>query len=212
MIRRKQVLVLAPHTDDAELGCGGTIARFVDEGVQIHVAAFSTAEESRPAGTPEGILKDEFLRAMPRLGVLPENLVIYDFPVRKLSYYRQEVLEKLVSIRNSLQPDMVLVPSGADLHQDHQVLYNEAIRAFKQVTLWGYELPWNHITFAAQAFIILEERHIKRKWEALSAYDSQFAMNRLYFREDFICSLARVRGAQIGVPFAEAFEVVRTRI
>ena len=42
------VLILAPHTDDAELGCGGTIARFLEEGKKIYVAAFSTARASLP--------------------------------------------------------------------------------------------------------------------------------------------------------------------
>ncbi|MBU4273942.1 MAG: PIG-L family deacetylase [Planctomycetes bacterium] len=212
LIPCQRLLVLAPHTDDAELGCGATIARFVEEGVPVHVAAFSTAEESRPPGSDEGMLKKEFLRAMPALGVEPANLRVYDFPVRKLSYHRQEVLEELVSLRTSVNPDMVLVPSGADVHQDHQVLYKEAVRAFKQTTLWGYELPWNHITFAAQAFVIVEERHLDRKWRALGEYESQLMLNRLYFQEEFVRSLARVRGAQVGAEYAEAFEVVRTRL
>jgi len=46
----RRVLVLAPHTDDAELGCGGTIARLLTDGADVFVAAFSTAEESLPPG------------------------------------------------------------------------------------------------------------------------------------------------------------------
>lgn len=43
---KKKVLVLAPHTDDAELGCGGSIAKFVEEGREVHVVSFSIAEDS----------------------------------------------------------------------------------------------------------------------------------------------------------------------
>lgn len=49
-MKSKKVLVLAPHTDDAELGCGASIARFIEEGSDILVAAFSSAEESLPVG------------------------------------------------------------------------------------------------------------------------------------------------------------------
>ena len=93
------ILVLAPHTDDAELGCGATIARLVEEGKKVFVAAFSTAEESLPPGMPPDTLKREFCEAMPILGVPLSQLSIYDFTVRRLSYHRQEVLEEMVSLR-----------------------------------------------------------------------------------------------------------------
>ena len=64
MSSMRQVLVLAPHTDDAELGCGGTMAKLLRDGVDVYVAAFSTAEESLPAGAAPSRLQDEFLVAM----------------------------------------------------------------------------------------------------------------------------------------------------
>ncbi len=208
----KRLLVLAPHTDDAELGCGGSIARFVEEGCQVHVAAFSTAEDSLPPGFPPETLKVEFMKAMPILGVQESNLSVYDFPVRKLSYHRQEVLEELVRLRKKLNPDLVLVPSGHDLHQDHQVVYAEGLRAFKDMSLFGYELPWNHITFSAQAFITLEERHLDKKWAALQCYKSQMDIERKYFSQEFLKGLARVRGTQVRALYAESFEVLRLRL
>lgn len=208
----RRILVLAPHTDDAELGCGGTIARKVEEGVEVYIAAFSTAKESVPAGSEEDILKKEFFEAMPILGVPAKNLYLFDYPVRRLSYYRQDVLETLVKLRREIAPDMVFLPSGNDVHQDHQVLYAEGVRAFKDLSVLGYELPWNHITFSAQAFVVLEQRHIERKWEALQAYRSQFELTRFYFSKEFIEGLARVRGVQVKVQWAEAFEVLRIRI
>lgn len=207
----KTVLLLAPHTDDAELGCGGTMARMLENDVKIYVAAFSTARASLPEGSDPDLLRNEFKSAMKSFGIGEDQFFIYDYEVRKLSYHRQEVLEELVKLRSQLQPDMVLVPSGSDLHQDHQVVYNEGLRAFKEVTVWGYELPWNHITFSAQAFVRLEQKHLDKKWSALQLYQSQFAKQRAYFSEEFIYGLAKVRGTQVKADYAEAFEVIRTR-
>ena len=207
----KKVLVLAPHTDDAELGCGGTIIRMLENGVEVYVAAFSTARASLPPGSDPDLLRKEFNAAMEMLDIPDERRFIYDYQVRKLNYARQEVLEELVRLKNRIGPEMVLLPSGSDLHQDHQVVYNEGLRAFKEITVWGYELPWNHITFSAQAFVTLTAGHIDKKWEVLKLYKSQVEKNRNYFTEDFIRGLARVRGVQVKAEFAEAFEVVRVK-
>ena len=206
-----RVLILAPHTDDAELGCGGTMARLLATGAEVSVAAFSTAEDSLPAGLPPDTLRCEFLRAMQMFGVARERTFVYEYPVRRLSYHRQEVLEKLVQLRRQLQPEVIFVTASSDVHQDHQVLHAEAVRAFKDSTLWGYELPWNHITFSAQAFVALEQKHIDHKWDVLQVYESQIQLQRSYFSREFIYGLAKVRGAQVRAEYAEAFEVVRVR-
>jgi len=213
LVRRfNRILMLAPHTDDVELGCGGTIARFVEEGEsQIFVAVFSTAGDSVPKGFPKTALRDEFYDAMRILGVKKSGLSVYDYAVRKLSYSRQDVLEQLVKLGRSVKPDVVFLPSSQDLHQDHQTLYNEGLRAFKETTMWGYELPWNTITFPTRGFITLEERHLDRKWKALQAYKTQFAMNRPYFSLDYIRAIAMVRGIQVKSKYAEAFDVIREK-
>lgn len=211
MMNARNILILAPHTDDAELGCGGSMVRLREEGVKIFVAVFSTAEESLPAGVPNGTLKDEFFNAMEIMGIPEEQRFVYDYPVRRLSYFRQEVLEELVKLRKQVEPDMVFIPSGQDLHQDHKVVFNEGLRAFKDLTLLGYELPWNHITFSAQAFISLKKNHLDKKWEALQAYKTQLQLERPYFSSDFLNGLAKLRGTQVKSEWAEAFEVIRIR-
>jgi N-acetylglucosamine malate deacetylase 1 len=208
----KNLLIVAPHTDDAELGCGGAIVRLLEEGINIHVAAFSTAEESRPKDTPPYFLKEEFLESTRILGIPKQNVHVYDYPVRKLSYHRQEVLDELIRLRSAVKPDAVFIPSENDTHQDHQVIHSEGLRAFRNLTLWGYELPWNHIHFSAQGFISLSEKHLQKKWEAISAYKSQLKLRRPYFDFEFIKGLAKVRGVQIQTDFAEAFEVIRVRL
>ncbi|MDF2626480.1 MAG: LmbE family protein [Symbiobacteriaceae bacterium] len=208
----KRVLALAPHTDDVELGCGGTLARLLEEGASVTVAAFSTCRESIPSGLPPDIAGAEFARAMRLLGVPGDDVLVYDYPVRKFSYHRQDLLEDLVRLRSRIRPDLVLLPSEHDIHQDHQVIAAEGLRAFKETSVWGYELPWNQTAFTAQAFVTLERRHIEAKWRALGAYRTQVDLGRSYFRQDFIEGLARVRGVQVKAEFAEAFEVVRLRV
>jgi LmbE family N-acetylglucosaminyl deacetylase len=203
----KKVLVLAPHTDDGELGAGGFISQLLEQGAQVYYAAFSTAEESVPSGFPKDILKIEVAAATARLGICAENLFIYNYQVRKLNYFRQEILEDLVKLRMEINPDLVLLPSLKDIHQDHMTVAQEGLRAFKNTSIFGYELIWNNLSFDTTCFMKLDKKHIEKKISALSCYESQG--KRDYMSSDFILSLARTRGVQIGTSYAEAFEVVR---
>lgn len=195
-----------------ELGCGGTIARWAEEGSAVFTVAFSTAEASLPPGSAPDRLAGECDLALDELGVPRENRTVHGFPVRHFGTHRQELLEHLVRLNREIEPDVVLVPSGADVHQDHGVVHAEALRAFKHLTLLGYEATWNTIAFPAEAFVVLDERHVDRKWAALSRYVSQVELGRSYFTEEYIRSLATVRGVQVKARFAEAFEAIRVRI
>jgi LmbE family N-acetylglucosaminyl deacetylase len=203
----KNVYVLAPHTDDGELGAGGTIAKLVELGANIYYFAFSTAAESVPEGMPKNILKTEVINATTKLGIPKKNVLVYDYQVRKLNYSRQEILEDLMKHKKKLKPDLVLMPSLNDIHQDHTTIAQEGLRAFKGSTILGYELIWNNLTFNTTSFVNLEEKHIQKKCDSLKEYTSQASRN--YMSEDFIFSLAKTRGVQIGVKYAESFEVVR---
>ena len=208
MIERcKNVLVLAPHTDDGELGLGGTINKLITEGKRVTYVAFSTAEESVPPGFPKDILKTEVRNATAKLGIKSENLIIYSYQVRKLNYVRQEILEELIKIRKQEKYDLVFIPSLHDIHQDHTTIAQEGLRAFKNTTILGYELIWNNLSFDTQCFVRLREDDIKAKIMALKEYHSQG--KRDYLSAEFIYSLAKTRGVQVGSEYAEAFEVVR---
>ena len=201
------VLVLAPHTDDGELGCGATIARFIKSGINVSYAAFSLAEESVPPPFPRDILEVEVKAATAKLGIASEHLLLYRYPVRRFAHYRQEILEDLVQLSRNLQPQLVFMPCLHDLHQDHTVVAMEGLRAFKRNSILCYELPWNNMNFTTQCFVTVSEEHLDRKIEALHCYASQ--KHRSYLSADFIRSLAVTRGVQIGQTYAEAFEVIR---
>ena len=203
----KNVLVLAPHTDDGEFGCGGTIAKLVELGATIHYIAFSTCEESVPEGFPKDILVHEVKKATAVLGVLPQNLHILNYKVRYFNYNRQEILEDIIKLGKQIKPDVVFIPSVNDIHQDHSTIAMEGLRAFKRTNILSYELAWNNISFNHAYFVRLEERHIATKISALAQYESQ--THRPYANKRFIESLALTKGIQIGGEYAEVFEVVR---
>ncbi len=207
---KNRILILSPHTDDAELGCGGSICKLIEENNELFWIVFSTAEGSLPADMPKDTLIKEFVSVADYLGLSANNYMINNFEVRKLSEKRQEVLELLVKVRNEYKPNLVIGPSLNDYHQDHIVVANEMVRAFKMnSSIICYELPWNQVSFNSQLFIKLNDGHMERKVKMLLQYKSQMYLNRHYFSENFIKGLAYTRGAQVGSVFAEAFEVIR---
>lgn len=192
-----EVLALSPHTDDAELGAGGTLHKLRENGTEITIFGFSAPLERN---------RTEFKNSAEVLS--PQQIEIFDFETRRFLQDRQDILQLLYDYNEEYSPDVVLTPSTNDLHQDHQVVTEEAMRAFKDCTLLGYELPWNNIHFDQNGFIELNEKNVSMKIEMLRKYESQIG-RRDYFEEDYLRGLLRTRGVQIGSQYAEGFEVIR---
>ena len=203
----KRALVLAPHTDDGEFGCGGTMARLVEQGVEVRYVAFSIATKSLPDGFAPDTLAREVREATAELGIPDANLDVHDFEVRTFPVHRQDILELLIGLWEEWSPDIVFQPSLHDVHQDHQVIAAEGLRAFKRTTILGYEIPWNNFDFAYQAYVALDEPHIDRKIAALAKYASQ--QHRRYADPEYILNLARMHGVNVNREFAECFQVYR---
>lgn len=206
-VQSKKVLVIAPHTDDAEFGCGATIAKLIEQKNEVYCVAFSACKQTVLPNFPPDILIQEIKSASTLLGIQPNNLILFDYEVRSFSTFRQQILDQMIALRDKIHPDLVLIPSTNDIHQDHQTIANEAIRAFKFSCIFAYEIVWNNLTFNTTCFSKLEERHVEAKVSALKEYKSQ--AHRTYSNPEFIRSLARVRGIQIGETFAECFDVIR---
>ena len=153
----QRVLVLAPHTDDGEFGCGGTMARLVEAGADVRYVAFSIATKSLPEGFAPDTLAREVREATAELGIPEANLTVHDFEVRTFPERRQDILELLIALWEEWRPDAVFQPSLHDVHQDHQVVAAEGLRAFKRTTILGYEIPWNNFDFAYQWYSALEQ-------------------------------------------------------
>ncbi|MCR9154872.1 MAG: PIG-L deacetylase family protein [Croceimicrobium sp.] len=203
----KRVLVLAPHPDDGEFSSGGTIKRLSDLGIEVHYAAFSPCIQSLPEGLAEDTLWKELSNAAEILGVQEQNIHTFQFPVRYFPEHRQAILEQLILLKKSISPDLVLMPNSLDIHQDHNTIHKEGLRAFKHTRILGYELPWNNLNFTNNCHVRLERNHIKSKMEALQCYQSQNGRN--YMDEEFFFGLAKTRGIQINESYAEAFELIR---
>ena len=203
----KRALVLAPHTDDGEFGCGGTMARLVEAGVDVRYVAFSIATKSLPDGFPPDTLAREVRAATAEMGIPESRLTLHDFEVRTFPGRRQDVLEILIGLWEDWPPDAVLMPSLRDIHQDHQVVAAEGLRAFKRTTVLGYEIPWNNFNFDHQAYVGLEKRHVERKVAALACYESQ--QHRNYANPEYVWNLARTHGINVNREYAEVFEVYR---
>jgi LmbE family N-acetylglucosaminyl deacetylase len=201
------VLVLAPHTDDGEFGCGGTMARMAEAGVEVTYVAFTTAAKSVPKEFPSDILGREVRAATSLLGIDEAHLRVYDFEVRTFPTVRQDILEEMIVLGAEIRPDCVMMPALVDIHQDHKTIAEEGLRAFKKTTVLAYEIPWNNLNFSHQAYVRLEERHVEKKTAALACYRSQQGRN--YIKESYIRNVAFTRGVDVGFDFAEVFEVYR---
>src|SRR4029078_587612 len=169
----KRALVLAPHTDDGEFGCGGTMARLVEGGCEVRYVAFSIATRSLPGGSPPDTLAREVREATSELGIPESHLTVHDFDVRTFPERRHAILELLVARLEESRPGGVFQPSHHDVHQDHQTIAQEGLRAFKRTTILGYEMPWNNFDCSYGASSSRERRRVERKVAAVQRYASQ---------------------------------------
>ena len=203
----RKVLALSPHTDDIEFGCGGFLSRLQENGAEIHSAVFSDCHPSLPEGMPDDTLIHEMHLAAEILKIPKNNRHIFYYPVRRFPEHRQDILENLVSLKNKIQPDLVLIPSSKDVHQDHEVINREGVRAFRFTSVLGYELIWNNPEFPNQMVIELNEEHMQIKSDAISCYKSQSF--RSYAQPDLFNCMSGIRGIQNKVKLAETFEVIK---
>jgi len=197
----QRLLCISPHTDDAEVSSGGTISRFLREGTQVHVLVLSSAAARIPAAP-----RAECRQALKILRVPEWNVELHDFPVRRLLEARQNILDLLLRVKRTVDPDLVLLPSLNDIHQDHQAVALEGLRAFKDRTILGYEYPWNHQVFNTTAFIPFTDADLATKIKAIGQYRSQ---RKAYMKPEIIRAWALTRGVAVKARYAESFEVLR---
>lgn len=197
----KNIIAIAPHLDDIELGCGGTVYQLGKDNAIYYVGL------SLPPLVERDVLMDEFRDATRCLNLDPEKFILKDYDPRNLFNARMDILQLFYDLNKELKPALVLVPNGKDIHQSHEVAYAEARRVFKYTNILGYELPWNSMEFSMDVFVTLGRDAIDAKMAAVNAYKTQ--MQRIFFANDILEDLARVRGKQIGHDYAECFENIR---
>lgn len=195
----KKVLFIGAHVDDIELSCAGTIQKYIERGDMVFCLIMSYIVDGKK-------LIDECASSIEYLGV--QQFDCKNFTVRKFNEHRQSILEYFHVIRNDF--DIVYTHSASDIHQDHRVIGEESLRAFRNCDkLLTYTNPWNGINKKANCFSIISGYQLDQKIKALSCYQSQ--KERPYMNEECIWTIARSSGIQCGYGFAEEFEIVKLK-
>jgi LmbE family N-acetylglucosaminyl deacetylase len=200
-LTHQRVLAVAPHIDDVELGAGAIISRLTKTNDVYYVGL------SLPPLVDAPTFMAEFEESSAILGLKRERIIIRNHDPRDLFSTRSDILQLFYDLYRDIKPSLVIMPNGKDIHQSHEVVHAEARRAFKYTTMIGYELPWNCMDFSMDVFITVTHEEVAAKVAAINAFKTQ--KHRLFFSNDIVADLARVRGKQIGREYAECFELVR---
>lgn len=196
------VLCIGAHPDDIELGCGALIADIVD---QTNVVCITLSDNQKNPLLKN--LVEEHNNSMRILGVKPENAILYDFTTRRFQAARQEILEVMVGLKKQYHPEVVLVHTARDIHQDHKTITEEALRAFRGTTVLGFDVLRSSYGFFPDFLVEVSEEAVKTKIRALKAYKTY--TDKYYFDESIIHATAIRHGALAERPFAEGFDILR---
>lgn len=200
----QRILIISPHTDDAELGCGASIARWAREGKEIRICHLS--DTSNIHGAKRGqALRQEATSAAKQLGLESANLQFGNFPTRNFPSVRQDVLDYLLSEQSKFDPDLVIGPSVLDSHQDHAIVAQEVSRAFKDRSILNFDTYWNLVRQDSGLIVEVSESDMRKKISALGEYKSQ--TDRAYMDEEIVLAQSRMRGLPRGFRYGEAFSV-----
>jgi LmbE family N-acetylglucosaminyl deacetylase len=200
----KRMLFVGPHPDDVEMGCGGVLSKYCGNTDIIYLILSPCLEDPRNKS-----ILDEAKNAADHLGLSKENMIVENLSRRTFHEQRRGIREILISVKDKYNPDMVFCPSVNDIHQDHSVTAEETLRLFRNTGVLGYENPRSSIQFQPSLYVQLNGKNVKSKIDGLMCYVSQY--DRYYFKPKIIRSFVLMRGSQIGVEYAEAFEVMRIK-
>ncbi len=198
----KRVLFLGAHPDDIELGCGALLHQIVNE---TDVLCVTLSDNQKNPDLKN--VKDEHLKSMAILGVPMEKIVLGPFTTRVFPDARQEILEYFLKLRKDFQPDLIFIHSGQDIHQDHNTMTNEALRAFRGITVLGFDVVRSSYDFFPHFLVEVTEEDVNKKIEALARYETY--RDRYYFNSELTRSIMVRHGALAEVPFAEGFDILR---
>jgi LmbE family N-acetylglucosaminyl deacetylase len=195
-----QILCLGCHSDDIEIGCGGTILRLAEEypGAVFHWVVFSAngarGEEARRAAN---LFAGDRLRG-PLLKNFRDGFMPFEGAAVK------EVFEEL---KLALSPDVIFTHSRRDAHQDHRLVAESTWNTFRSHFILEYEIPkYDGDLGQPSVFVPLEKSVCQTKVRyLLDAFQSQ--RSKHWFEEETFLSLMRLRGMECNAPggYAEAF-------
>lgn len=198
----KRILFLGAHPDDIELGCGALVH---------HIAPISevlciTLSDNQKNSQLRNVM-DEHYKSMAVLGVAKEHAIFGPFTTRIFPESRQDILEYFLQIRSDFQPDVIFVHSLHDIHQDHNTMTGEALRAFRGITVLGFDVVRSSHGFFPDFLVEVDEIDVNSKIEALSQYETY--RDKYYFNSDLTRAIMVRHGALAERPFAEGFDILR---
>lgn len=198
----KKVLFIGAHPDDIELGCGALLHHIVD---QTDVLCVTLSDNQKNPDLKN--LRQEHLDSMAVLGIPAAKVIFGPFTTRVFPDARQEILEYFLKFRGEFQPDLIFVHSRNDIHQDHNVITEEALRAYRGITVLGYDVVRSSYGFFPHFLVEVTEEDVQKKIEALACY--QTYRDRYYFNSELTRSIMVRHGALAECPLAEGFDILR---
>ncbi|KAA0267930.1 MAG: hypothetical protein EDM79_14965 [Chloroflexi bacterium] len=198
----KRVLFLGAHPDDIEIGCVALIHHIVNK-TDILCVTLSDNQKNPELKN----VKAEHLRSMKVLGVPEERVVFGPFTTRIFHDSRQDILEYFLKLRREFKPDLIFTHSRQDVHQDHNTMTDEALRAFRGITVLGFDVVRSSYGFFPHFIVEVSEEDVNKKIEALAQYETY--RDRYYFNSELTRSIMVRHGAIGEVPFAEGFDILR---
>jgi LmbE family N-acetylglucosaminyl deacetylase len=196
-----RVLCLGAHSDDLEIGCGGTILQLVTRETPLEVTwiVFSGNEARRREALESA---NVFLEQTAKKEILVKNFRDGFFP-----YTGGEIKEYFEVLKRQVSPDLIFTHYRDDLHQDHRVISELTWNTFRNHVILEYEIPkYDGDMGSPNAFVHLDERITRKKVETILA-SFQTQEGRHWFSTDLFLSLLRLRGMEsIALSgYAEAF-------
>lgn len=198
----KRVLFLGAHPDDIEIGCGALIHQIVN---RTEILCVTLSDNQKNPDLQQ--VKFEHLKSMMVLGVPAEKVVFGPFTTRVFPNSRQDILEYFLNLRSSFKPDLIFVHSKQDVHQDHLTMTDEALRAFRGITVLGFDVVRSSYGFFPHFLVEVTEEDVQKKIEALSQYETY--RDKYYFNSELTRSIMVRHGALAERPFAEGFDILR---
>ncbi|HLO15581.1 MAG TPA: PIG-L deacetylase family protein [Anaerolineales bacterium] len=198
----KRVLFLGAHPDDIEIGCGALLHNIV---TQTEILCVTLSDNQKNPDLKN--VKAEHYRALAVLGIPPQKIVFGPFTTRVFPDARQEILEYFLQLRRDFDPDLIFVHSKQDVHQDHLTMTDEALRAFRGITVLGFDVVRSSYGFFPHFLVEVTEEDVTKKIEALACYETY--RDRYYFNSQLTRSIMVRHGALAERPFAEGFDILR---
>lgn len=198
----KKILFVGAHPDDIEIGCGALLAN-ISRSTEVLCVTVSDNQKDPEMRN----LVAEHYRSMGILGVPEDRVVLKDFETRNFPRDRQNILEFLYDLGRSFDPDIVFVHSQSDIHQDHAVVTTEALRAFRGISVLGFDVLRSSYGFFPHFLVEVTEKDTQLKLKALAEYETY--QSKYYFSPQIIRSTLIRHGALAERPFAEGFDILR---